>query len=237
MTTTVTALKSAREQVAALAATQITGWQRGYLADQARAVAVLARLRRGAGRPAGQLPDLWELIDTSRLHQPAEDARKMSEAELTRAEDALHVTYTVWALHQQSRPTGMHQTGRAGADRGLGAAVRRLMKPGEISEPARKRLVRAGTAADLASLAVRLRDIVTVLRRQDLPLDYGLLAGQLSIWQQPGGPERVRVEWGRSFHAYDKTTTAPAGTGPDPAAGTSTGTDFDDRTDLDKDAS
>lgn len=238
MTTTVTAPSSARMRITEHAARQINDWQRGYLADQSGAVAALARLRRGAGRPAGQLPDLWDLIDTGPLHEAAEGEGKLSEAELVRAEDALHVAFTLWALHQQSRSAGMHQAGRAGADRGLGAAVRRMMKPGEINEPLRKRLVRAGTAADLTSLAGRLRDIVTLLRRQDLSLDYGLLAGQLYTWQRPGGPERVRGEWGRSFHAWHDTTTvpAPAGTGPDPAATTDTDSD-DDRTDLDKDAS
>ncbi|MEG3626594.1 type I-E CRISPR-associated protein Cse2/CasB [Streptomyces poriticola] len=236
MTTTATEPLNARRQVAALAAGRITDWQRGYLADQARAVAVLARLRRGAGRAAGQLPDLWNLIDTRPLHEPAAGARRLTEPELVRAEDALHVAFTLWALHQQSRPTGMHRTGRTGADRGLGAAVRRMMKPGEIDEPLRKRLVRAGTAAELTGLAGRLRDIVTLLRRENLALDYGLLAGQLYTWQQPGGPERIRSEWGRSFHAWhDEAATTPAGTGPKPAAGADSHSH--DRTDFDKDAS
>ncbi|MGW5969488.1 type I-E CRISPR-associated protein Cse2/CasB [Streptomyces sp. NPDC055186] len=232
--TTVTAPVTPRERVARLAAGHIDDLQRGYLADRSRAVAALARLRRGAGREAGQLPDLWSLIDTGPLHQTPEGARPMSESELVRAEDALHVALTLYALHQQSRRSGMHQPDRPDHRRGLGAAVRRMMKPGEIDEPVHKRLVRAGTAPDLATLAQRLRDIVVLLRREDIGLDYALLAGQLYTWQRPGGADTVRREWGRSFHAWHGK---PKDGRPTLAAGVAADTDTTSTTDTDKDAS
>jgi CRISPR system Cascade subunit CasB len=226
--TTVTAPVTPRDRVARLAAAHIAALQRGYLDDQPHAVAALARLRRGAGRPAGQLPDLWPLIDTGPLHETPDGARPLRESELVRAEDALHVALTLYALHQQSRRTGMYQADRPDRRRGLGAAVRRMMKSGEIDEPVHKRLVRAGTAPDLAVLAQRLRDIVVLLRREDIELDYGLLAGQLYTWQWPGGADTVRREWGRSFHAWH---AKPADGNP------SAGSDTTSTTDTDKDAS
>ncbi|MGY0070409.1 type I-E CRISPR-associated protein Cse2/CasB [Streptomyces sp. QTS137] len=232
--TTVTAPVTPRERVARLAAEHIDDLQKGYLADRSHAVAALARLRRGAGREAGQLPDLWALIDTGPLHHTPDGARPMSESELVRAEDALHVALTLYALHQQSRSAGMHQADRPDRRRGLGAAVRRMMKPGEIDEPVHKRLVRAGTASDLATLAQRLRDIVVLLRREGIELDYALLAGQLHTWQRPGGADAVRREWGRSFHAWhDK----PKDGRPPLAAGVAADTDTTSTTDTDKDAS
>ncbi|MCQ4210396.1 type I-E CRISPR-associated protein Cse2/CasB [Streptomyces longispororuber] len=222
MTTTVP--KSARACVADLAARDLARWQRGYLADQPDAVAALARLRRGAGREAGQLPDLWSLIDIGPLYEPDTGAGRFAERELGRAEDALHVTLTLWALHQQSRRTGMHQAHRSDHPRGLGAAVRRLMltkDKNKIDESLQKRLVRAGTAPDLATLAQRLRDLVLLLRREDIAVDYALLAGQLYVWQHPGGPDAVRREWGRSFHARialpdaGQQTSAPDTQAPD----------------------
>ncbi|MER5719624.1 type I-E CRISPR-associated protein Cse2/CasB [Streptomyces sp. NPDC002132] len=181
----------------------ITPYQRGYLKDQAHAVAALARLRRGAGKRYEQVPDLWGLADTGPLHEkPQGVGRSLSEDELTRAEDAVHVALTLWALHQQSRGTAMHLCDRRDKPTGLGAAVRRLMPKDEIAEPVRKRLVRAGTAPDLSSLAQRLRDLVLLLRGEDIALDYALLAEQLYLWQQPGGQDVVRRAWGRSFHAY-----------------------------------
>jgi CRISPR system Cascade subunit CasB len=231
--TTVTAPVTPRDRVARLAVGHITALQRGYLADQSYAVAALARLRRGAGREAGLLPDLWALIDTGPLHQTPDGARPLSESELVRAEDALHVALTLYALHQQSRRSGMHQSDRRDRRRGLGTAVRRMMKPGEIDEPVHKRLVRAGTAPDLAVLAQRLRDIVVLLRREDIPLDYALLAGQLYTWQRPGGADTVRREWGRSFHAWHAKSIAE----PSADGRASTGDETTRTTNNDKDAS
>ncbi|MFI8404945.1 type I-E CRISPR-associated protein Cse2/CasB [Streptomyces sp. NPDC085463] len=202
MTTTITSTDSVADMVARLAQEHLGRWQHGYLSDDAKAVGVLARLRRGAGKPAGHLPDLWDLIDTQSLHTARRNNRPFSENELARAEDALHAALTLWALHQQSRGTGMHQIHRRERPRGLGAAVHRLMPASDIDDSLRKRLVRAGNAPDLTALAQRLRDIVTLLRREDVPLDYALLAKQLYQWQWPGGADRVRIAWGRSFHAW-----------------------------------
>ncbi|BCM71194.1 hypothetical protein EASAB2608_06528 [Streptomyces sp. EAS-AB2608] len=196
------------QRVAELAATHIGSWQAGYLQDRAQAVAVLARLRRGAGREAGQTPDLWSLIDTDPLHTAAENTRPLSELELVRAENALHAALTLWAFHQQSRGTPMHRRHTRERPGGLGAAVRRLMPADGVDEAVLKRLVRAGTAPDLVTLAQRLRDIVALLRRHDLPLDYALLAGQLYVWQWPDGPAAVRRRWGRSFHEQRRTQPA-----------------------------
>ncbi|NEA80415.1 type I-E CRISPR-associated protein Cse2/CasB [Actinospica acidiphila] len=202
------------QRVAELAATHIGPWQEGYLNDRSQAVAALARLRRGAGREAGEMPDLWSLIDTDVLHTPAMGTRALGEQELVRAENALHAALTLWAFHQQSRGMPMHRRHTREWPGGLGAAVRRLMPADGIDEPVRKRLVRAGTAPDLVSLTQRLRDIVALLRREDIPLDYALLAGQLYCWQWPDGPAAVRRRWGRSFHeqrrprpASDENTT------------------------------
>ncbi|MEW2621975.1 type I-E CRISPR-associated protein Cse2/CasB [Streptomyces sp. NPDC048106] len=199
------------ERVAELTGASIADWQRGYLADQSHAVAALARLRRGAGRDAGDVPDLWTLIDTTALHSPAEGVRPLHERELAGAENAVHAALTLWAFHQQSRGEGMHRRHSPEHPAGLGAAVRRLMPADGIDEPVRKRLVRAGTAPDLVSLARRLRDIVALLRRESVPLDYGLLAGQLYAWQRPGGPAAVRRAWGRSFHTPPRRPWQPEG--------------------------
>ncbi|MFB6427731.1 type I-E CRISPR-associated protein Cse2/CasB [Streptomyces microflavus] len=218
MTTTVTSL-TARQRVQEATEALIGPLQRDLLADRSHAVAALARLRRGAGKDTSQVPDLWGLVDIGPLHdRPKDGGRPLTEGELTHAEDAVHTALTLWALHQQSRGQGMHQSGRQPAHRGLGAAVRQLMPPGEIAEPVRKRLVRAGTAPDLPQLAQRLRDIVLLLRQQDIPLDYALLAAQLYQWQAPGGRDTVRRAWGRSFHAYRGPQNTSKTGAPDDAA-------------------
>ncbi|MFH9428035.1 type I-E CRISPR-associated protein Cse2/CasB [Streptomyces sp. NPDC017615] len=205
--TTAPASTTVRSRVTELAADLIKPWQNGYLADRSNDVAALARLRRGAGHSAFEMPDLWLLVNTDPLHQQEERGTALSDLTLTRAEDALYTTLTLWALHQQSRRTRMHRLGTSEQSGGLGAAVRRLMPPGGIDEAVLKRLVRAGMAPDIVSLSQRLRDLVVLLRRADIPLDYSLLAGQLYAWQLPGGREAVRREWGRSFHSRQPQET------------------------------
>ncbi|MFA1551772.1 type I-E CRISPR-associated protein Cse2/CasB [Actinomadura chokoriensis] len=172
----------------------VTQLQDGYLRDASSAVGRLAQLRRGAGKLPQDVPELWGLTGADQLYQE----QTLSEVQATRAENASFLAVTLYALHQQSRPNQrMH---RPGVD--LGEAVRRLMPPGEIDEPIRRRFVRVGTAGSLDVLAYRLREIISLLRRDSVPLDYSALAEQLYHAHTPDGLARVRRKWGRSFHAY-----------------------------------
>lgn len=177
--------------VGTTADTHIRRLQRGYRDDRADAVATLARIRRGAGRPAGTVPDLWGLTGMEHLLETSPPGL-IEEA----ADEALHIAVTLWGLHQQAhRDADMHVRGV-----GLGAAVRKMMPDDESGEPIRKRFVRAAAAHSTGTLAERLRELVLLLRKEALPLDYGLLADQLYRWQRPGGRSRIHREWGRDFH-------------------------------------
>ncbi|GAA2126083.1 hypothetical protein GCM10009759_78330 [Kitasatospora saccharophila] len=204
--------------VGTLAGSEIGRLQKGYLDDRPDAVAALARLRRGAGKDTATVPDLWGLLDADRLHaDPVLDQDA--------AHTALYTAATLYSLHQQSRGSRMH---RPGGDE-LGTAVRRLMPGGDMDEPTRKRFVRAGSAATMPVLATRLREIVLLLRREDIALDYALLAEQLYQWQQrPWGPDSVRRSWGRSLHAHRAKPADPAAGDAAPGATTSS---TDDRKD------
>ncbi|MFF2653166.1 type I-E CRISPR-associated protein Cse2/CasB [Streptomyces sp. NPDC058045] len=58
------------------------------------------------------------------------------------------------------------------------------------------------------------------LRREAVPLDYGLLAEQLHTWQRPGGPQSVRCSWGRSYLARRPASgDSPAEASPDKPGG------------------
>ncbi|WP_119730091.1 type I-E CRISPR-associated protein Cse2/CasB [Thermomonospora amylolytica] len=179
--------------VGQVAGASIARWQTGYLADQSTAVAALAQLRRGAGKLPQDMPELWGMIGAEALFE-----ERLSDTEATRAENALFLAVTLYALHQQSRTDqGMHKPGIE-----LGAAVRRMMPGNEIDEPIRRRFVRVGAATTPDVLAYRLREIVTLLRRYAVPLDYRRLAIRLYQAQTPDGMRQVRQLWGRSFHAH-----------------------------------
>lgn len=189
--------------------------QDAYHRDSPQAVQALARLRRGIGRQAGETPDLWGLVGIEAFYTGQPEGRRPSEAEALRAERAAHVAVTLWALHQQSnRARRMHVADGIS----LGTAVRRLMSGTERDEPIQKRLVRAGTATSFDVLGHRLRELVVLLRKAEIPLDYGLLAEQLDHWQKPGGPRLVRQAWGRGFHAYQPPTAPGQPTNDAPEA-------------------
>lgn len=171
--------------------------QAGYLQDHSDAVATLAKLRQGAGKTIEEAPELVGLTIDHRFYETFD----VNDPRTPDAEAAVHEALTLYALHQQSkRDKGMHKRGRD-----FGAAVRRLMPPGDIDEPLRKRFVQAQSSSSPSTRLDRLRGIVKLLRTEDVPLDYGLLADQLFDARTPAGAERVRRAWGRGFQAYRPT--------------------------------
>ncbi len=187
--------------------------QAGYLRDHPDAVATLAKLRRGAGRTIDEVPELVGVTIDHRFYETFH----VNDPRTPDAESAVHEALTLYALHQQSkREKGMHRRGRD-----FGGAVRRLMPSGDIDEPLRKRFVQAQTASSRSTRLDRLRGIVQLMRAEDVPLDYGLLADQLHDSRTVAGAERVRRAWGRGFQAYrpSRSEPTPEGdeTGTDPA--------------------
>ncbi|MER7758208.1 type I-E CRISPR-associated protein Cse2/CasB [Streptomyces sp. NPDC097619] len=70
----------------------------------------------------------------------------------------------------------------------------------EARRTIRKRFVRVAASTDVEVLAGRLREVVLLLRAARIPLDYGLLADQLVIWQDENRRDEVTRAWGKEFH-------------------------------------
>ena len=170
---------------------QVSVLQNGYLKDLSSQVAALAQLRRGAGKAPQDVPELWGMTGTERLFSAGE----LRNRDAGRAEAAMFLAVTLYALHQQSKADPMHRPGIE-----LGTAVRRLMTATGDDESVRQRFVRVGLAATPDVLAYRLRELVSLLRRHSVPLDYALLAERLYQAQLPGRMSEVRQKWGLSFH-------------------------------------
>ena len=197
---------------------RLTQLQEGVLRDQSASVAALARLRRGAGKQPGAVADILMYTLHPDLAGPG------AGDEPTERETAAHISMTLYALHQQSQRGRMYQRGY-----GLGRSVRKLHRasnagePGSPPDPILRRFQTLGTADSLDELVHHLRGMVQLLRGKQIPLDYALLADQLCRWQRPGGPERVRLIWGRDF--YRRTPIDTAGAGPTDEANLAHGTD------------
>lgn len=154
----------------------------------------LAQLRRGLGRPAGSVPEMW--VFYTELTGAGEVSPRL------RAE---HIALSLFGLHQQSRQTLMHQPGV-----GVGAAAAALRRSGRYSpEAVERRLTAAASTATVDGLAMHLRGLVQQLSAAQQALDYDRLFQDLLGWQTSAGAARVRRRWGGDFYAPDRTSSPP----------------------------
>lgn len=157
----------------------------------------LAALRRGIGREAGTVSELWpyyETVNPDRLGQRGEVSDRLA---------AEHIALSLYGLHQQSQVQPMHMPGR-----GLGAAVRRLRSSGAFSADAiDRRFNAAATSSTQHELTLHLRSLVTLLRGQAVALDYTRLLGDIARWSWDDGRSSTRRRWGSDYFGWSKATT------------------------------
>ena len=184
----------------------------GLTGESATAVGLRARLRRGVGRAAGSVPDLWEVTywskDVSRPDLP------------TYEEQAVHDAVCLFAMHQQGHGASspMHRPGVT-----LGTAVQRLARVGGLTEdeklvssPVYRRFTALGTASTMSELLTHLRGLVAQMRSEGIALDYALLADDLSLWNSAERRDGIVRTWGRHFFARERMNISDAsGTGGD----------------------
>lgn len=180
----------------------VTGLQERALgaAPRARgsAIAELAVLRRGVGSSPG---DDVSLVGLTVGGLYPTDARLDDEP--TDAEHAAHAAITLYALHQQSRSTRMHQVGPS-----FGTATRMLGQRTNATEAVRRRFTALATAVSWAELAHHARGLVQQFRAHEVPLDYGRLAVDLRNLRNPARAHGVRLAWGRHYFAEPAAETA-----------------------------
>jgi CRISPR system Cascade subunit CasB len=82
--------------------------------------------------------------------------------------------------------------------------------------PVLRRFHALGTASSLPETLHHLRGLVTRLRSEAIPLEYGQLAQDLRRLQVPRTAASVRLQWGRDYHRTTTDPTQTAETG-DPA--------------------
>jgi CRISPR system Cascade subunit CasB len=164
----------------------------------------LAALRRGLGRDAGEVPQIWPFYCSLR-----------SDGSLTKQLRAEHVALTLFAVHQQAKDQPMHRSGV-----GLGTALLAVRRSGKYSpEAVDRRFAAAATATSVAELTGHLRGLVTQLRavgqdgQRGQGLDYTQLVNELRDWQHPERLGRVRRRWGGQYFTPAKDKPADGGDG------------------------
>jgi len=183
--------------------------QQGYLAGRSGAMASLARLRRAVNATPGSDPSIWhdtlEDIPSALLgHSDAPSLYEMS----------VHATLTLYAVHQQSRRESMHRRGYP-MGRSVRLLAKRITKDDLRSDhPVMRRFHALGTATSLPETLHHLRGIITQLRSENIPLDYGRLAVDLRRLQDPRLAGGVRLQWSRDYHRQNRATRPETPTTP-----------------------
>lgn len=187
---------------------RISQLQAHFLAGVPSVVAELARLRRAIQGSPGSDPTVWSVI-----FENWPEALPASSNDPTLAENAAHAAVCLYAIHQQGRrDDGMHQR-KWSLGRSVGLLAVRL---GADSESAVKRRFDAlVTAVDLREVLHHSRGLITQLRGEKIPLDYGLLAKHLYWLQNPAAADHARLRWARDY--YFRPTSTSLTTNPEGA--------------------
>jgi CRISPR system Cascade subunit CasB len=154
--------------------------------------AALAKLRRGVNKEPGELPEVW---DITLAELPVSLASWDGVA--TRAEQAIHVSLTLFALHQQGKSEAVSRS-----DISFGTAVRQLVAPDKSNEQAVKRRFDAAiTAKEFAEFSHHTRGLIQLMKanKNNIFLDYPKFAKDLYWLQDPEQRTKVMLRWGQDF--------------------------------------
>lgn len=198
-----------RREVSRFVAHKLLVLQQQFVEDQRpSARAMLARLRREVAKEPGISPDTRE-FEFGDL--PEGLAGKGASAP-TAGEYAVHLSCTLYAVHQQSQHKEMFQKTNvdAGELHGLGHAINQLSyinrrnNKGEQLEQGEmpRRFAALIKAESMKEIAHYARQLIQQLRAESISLDYGLLAAQLYAFYFPAMRDQVRREWGREFSQW-----------------------------------
>lgn len=163
--------------------------------------ASFARLRRGAGHIPGEIPQIWGdfLLDLP-------DELLGTKTKISAAEWSVYIALTLFAMHQQGKDRKTQPMHKEGIS--LGAAANRLIQTEDDRQRIANRFYPVATASDIEELSNRLRGLVTLLKSEDIPLDYVMLAKDLYLFQHPNYNASVKLNWGRDFCRIKKAAKA-----------------------------
>ncbi len=171
----------------------------------------LAAFRRGAGRQAGSVPEMWRFYIS-----PDGDGRSPDPGLI-----AEHHCLVLFGFHQQSKDRIMHARGRT-----PGLAFRELRRSERYrgrEEALDSRVAAGATATSVDEVGSHLRSLVGLLSEAGIQLDYSALQRDLRWWGVAGPAERIRRAWGRDYFGWereeDETATSDAATAATTAEG------------------
>ena len=161
-------------------------------------------LRRGTGKNPCFDFKLLGMI----LEDLPEDLMSLSD-ELSYAEWAIYIALTLFAWHQQGHDPDsncMHQSCRdqetnvLKKEKRLGGAIAQLIHDENDFKRITNRFIILASSNDMEGLSHYLRQMIGLLRQNDIPLDYVDLAEDLYQFQRQELKYNVKLKWGQDFY-------------------------------------
>lgn len=171
----------------------------------ARAAATMAALRTADPGKVNESPATWDV-----LYRTFPDDYFGGGDAVAPRERAAHAALVLYAVHQASQPVKQHQPGVR-----PGQALRRLPGAQDEQSPVLRRFASLMAASTFDATVYHLRSLMTLLRRERIPLDHVALYRDLIALQDPRRAAGVRRRWGRDYFSNrardaDPATTADA---------------------------
>lgn len=156
--------------------------------------AILAMLRRGAGKIPGEDPKLLGFI----LEYIPEELLSKND-EPTKSEWAIYISLTLFALHQQGNDI---VTKCMDADIGsFGNSLRELyLEDSDSKERIENRINAFSKSHTMLEASYYLRQMIQMLKSKDIKVDYGRLASDLYTFQNENGKRRIFLTWVQDFN-------------------------------------
>ncbi|GLZ09189.1 hypothetical protein Acsp03_66550 [Actinomadura sp. NBRC 104412] len=163
----------------------------------------LAACRRGLSKKPMDVPAMFQYIAPVSLAVPAQYGPRAQ----ARVEAATHYTLALYAFHQQSQNTRMHQRSGSRPGTSVGRAAARLHQALKNTSPegVDRRFLAATTADSLEEVVGHLRVLVPQLRQHAIAMDYLALAADLEAWPDPERRARIRRRWGLDYRWQPRT--------------------------------
>ena len=168
-----------------------------YLRGEGQGRQALAVLRRAVAGNVDDSPATWPYVFQALAGSNPVDTWEGGASDLERA---VHAAVVLWAQHQQSKGTPVNQHGPS-LGRQVGALSARLRSGEELLDAGvQRRFARLTSASTFEAQMRALTQLVSLMRANDVSLDYPRLAHDLRRLQDPERRKQVLLTWTRDLH-------------------------------------
>jgi len=157
--------------------------------DMPESKAMLAKLRRAAGKNPCETPEVWGVTMSDNVQGEVNGIP-------TKQGLAIHIALTLYALHKQGLTRSVSWSGVS-----FGSALAQLPSKGSIRfESVQQKFNKVALSKDILVMSNHARMLVRLLRGAEIGFDYAQFAKDLYNFQWPEGYSSVRLKWGSDFY-------------------------------------